>query len=268
MKTKKYSKKKNSMLILFMITGFLMFLFLLLPIVNVVLITSPHSLIGAFFDPQVQFSIFLSFYTAGIATLVAFLLGTPLAYVLARSNFKFKETIDSLIDVPLLLPHTVAGIALLTVFGEAGVLGQMFNTINIRFIDTIFGIIVAQLFVSAPFYIKTVRESFEKIDPRYHNVARTLGANPSQAFAKIEFPLATHSMISGAILCWARAISEFGAVIILAYYPPIASILIYQRFVSYGFSSALPVTTLLVFITVVIFIIIKVIQSKLQEEYE
>jgi len=140
--------------------------------------------------------------------------------------------------------------------------------VNIRFIDTIFGIIIAQLFVSSPFYIKTVRESFEKIDPRYHNVARTLGATPSKAFVKVEFPLAAHSMVSGAILCWARAISEFGAVIILAYYPPIASILIYQRFVSYGLSSALPVTTLLIFVTVIIFVIIRLVQTRFQEEYK
>jgi len=266
MKTK-YDVNQSFMLFFFMVIGFIMFLFLLSPIVNVILITSGPSLVSAFFDSQVQFSIFLSFYTAGVATLIAFLLGTPLAYVLARKNFPFKETIDSLIDIPILLPHTVAGIALLTLFGEAGILGQLFKSLNIRFIDTIFGIIIAQLFVSSPFYIKTVRESFEKIDPRYHNVARTLGASPSQAFFKIEFPLATHSMVSGAILCWARAISEFGAVIILAYYPPIASILIYQRFVSYGLSSALPVTTLLIFVTVVIFIAIRVVQSRFQEEY-
>jgi len=267
MKTK-YDVNQSFMLLFFMVIGFVMFLFLQFPIVNVILITSSSSLVSAFFDPQVQFSIFLSFYTAGIATLIAFLLGTPLAYVLARRNFPFKETIDSLIDIPILLPHTVAGIALLTLFGEAGILGQLFKSVNIRFIDTIFGIIIAQLFVSSPFYIKTVRESFEKIDPRYHNVARTLGATPSKAFVKVEFPLAAHSMVSGAILCWARAISEFGAVIILAYYPPIASILIYQRFVSYGLSSALPVTTLLIFVTVIIFVIIRLVQTRFQEEYK
>ena len=256
------------MLILFMMLGMIIFLFMFLPVINVILSTSYTDFFTALMNRDVQYAIFLSFYTAAVATIAAFVLGTPLAYILARKDFPFKKFIDSIIDIPILLPHTVAGIALLTLFGERGILGALFLQFGIRFIDTIFGIIIAQLFVSAPFYIKTVRESFEDIDPRYHNVARTLGATPSKAFLQIELPLAFHSILTGSILCWARAISEFGAVIILAYYPPVAPVLIYQQFVLYGLSAALPTTAVLIILTLVIFAILKYVQSKSPRGYE
>lgn len=256
------------MLVLFMILGAIIFLFMFLPVINVILATSHPDLIGAFMNKEVQYSIILSFYTAAIATIAAFIFGTPLAYILARKEFPLKKVVDSAIDIPILLPHTVAGIALLTLFGEHGPLGAIFLQFGIRFIDTIFGIIIAQLFVSAPFYIKTVRESFKEIDPKYYNVARTLGASPSKAFLEIEFPLVFHSIITGGILCWARAISEFGAVIILAYYPPIAPVLIYQYFVLYGLRAVLPITSVLIILTLIIFAIIKYIQSKSPREFE
>ncbi|MGQ4833543.1 MAG: ABC transporter permease [Candidatus Asgardarchaeia archaeon] len=258
--------KKDTMLIIFAFLGVIIFVLLLLPIANVLLITSPSSFLNAFFSPDVEESIILSFYTAAVATMIAVIFGTPLAYLLARYDFPFKKVIDSSLELPILLPHTVAGIALLTIFGESGIIGNILLPFGIRFIDTIFGIIVAQLFVSAPFYIKTVEESFSEIDSRYYYVARTLGAKPFKAFLYIELPLAFRSMITGSILCWARAISEFGAVIILAYYPPIAPVLIYQKFVLFGLSAALPITAVLIVVTLVIFALIKFIQLKESEE--
>ncbi|MEQ9715334.1 MAG: ABC transporter permease [Candidatus Asgardarchaeia archaeon] len=256
------TRRVSLMLISFMTLGLIIFLFLFLPVVNVLLVTSPHAFIDALLDYEVQYSIFLSFYTAAIATLLAFIFGTPLAYILARKDFPLKRIVDSIIDIPILLPHTVAGIALLTLFGESGPIGAILSSYGIHFIDTIFGIIVAQMFVSAPFYIKTVRESFQEIDPRYHHVARTLGAKPSKAFLYIELPMATHSIITGCILSWARAISEFGAVIILAYYPTTAPVLIYKRFILFGLSAVIPITSVLIVITLIIFAIVKYIQLK------
>jgi len=253
-------KMKEGMLLSFVVLGSISFLFLVIPVVNVFLNTPLDEILKAILDESVQNSIMLSFYTAALTTVFAFLFGTPLAYILARKNFPLKGLVDSFIDIPILLPHTVAGIALLTVFGGSGFLGEIFSYLGVKFVDTILGILVAQVFVSIPFYIKTVRESFEKIDYRYYKVARTLGATPFRAFFEVEFPLSFHSMVSGAILCWARALSEFGAVIVLSYHPPIAPVLIYQRFVLQGLKATLPITSLLIILTVVIFLIMRKIQ--------
>jgi len=248
------------MMVSFIVLGSVSFLFLVIPVVNVFFNAPLDEIVKSLLDEDVQNSILLSFYTAALTTVFAFIFGTPLAYILARKDFPLKGVIDSFIDIPILLPHTVAGIALLTVFGSSGFLGRIFSHLGIGFVDTVLGILVAQIFVSVPFYIKTVRESFEKVDYRYYKVARTLGATPFRAFFEVEFPLSAHSMVSGAILCWARALSEFGAVIILSYHPPIAPVLIYQRFVLRGLKATLPVTSLLIILTVVIFLVMRKIQ--------
>jgi molybdate/tungstate transport system permease protein len=121
-------------------------------------------------------------------------------------------------------------------------------------VDSVAGIVIAMLFVSVPFLINSAKDGFRKVDVRLENVARTLGASPWQVFYRVTFPLAWRSILVGTLMMWARGISEFGAVVILTYYPMVTSTLIYERFASYGLKQAVPVAAILVIICAVIFI--------------
>jgi len=235
---------------------------LFLPVINLLATTSIGQYISAFLDEEVRLAIFLSLFTATLTTILAIVLGVPLAYILARKDFPFKETIDSLVDLPILIPHTVAGIALLTLFGPRAIIGSALRNFGLIFTSTIYGIVLAQFFVSAPLLIKTTKEILLKIDERVIKVARTLGASPRDVFFDIELPLSAKGILTGAILCWARAISEFGAVIILAYYPHTAPVLIYVRFETWGLSASKPISALLLIVTLSIFILLKYIEKK------
>jgi molybdate/tungstate transport system permease protein len=224
--------------------------------------SSPEVFRDAVLDKEVRDSIWLSLYSGLIATLIGLVFGVPLAYILARQDFRGKSIVEGLIDVPIVIPHTAAGIALLFVFGRQMFFGKAFHSIGIDFVGATPGIVVVMLFVGVPFLIDSAKEGFKAVDPRLEKVARTLGASPWQAFLKISLPLAWRSIISGSVMMWARGISEFGAVLILVYYPMVATILIARRYESYGLESARPVTVLLILICLVIFVVLRVISYK------
>lgn len=247
----------NKMTFIFILLGLIIFLFIVLPLIRMIVASDPAILQETLFDPEVRKSILLTLYTALIATGIGFVLGVPLAYLLARHEFLGKKLVEGLIDVPIVVPHTAAGIALLFVFGRNFFGGRIFQPMGIEFIDSTAGIIVAMLFVSVPFLIDSAKEGFKKVDVRLEKVARTLGASPWQTFWRVSFPLAWRSILSGSIMMWARGISEFGAVIILAYHPMIAPILIYERFETYGLTYSRPVAVLLIIISLLIFIVLR-----------
>jgi len=247
----------NKMTLVFILLGLIIFLFIVLPLIRMIAASDPTILQETLFDPEVRKSILLTLYTALIATGAGFVLGVPLAYLLARHEFPGKKLVEGLIDVPIVVPHTAAGIALLFVFGRNFFGGKFFQPMGIEFINSTAGIIVAMLFVSVPFLIDSAKEGFKKVDVRLEKVARTLGASPWQTFWRVSFPLAWRSILSGNIMMWARGISEFGAVIILAYHPMIAPILIYERFETYGLTYSRPVAVLLIIISLIIFIVLR-----------
>jgi len=241
-------------LAIFTFLGILIALFILIPLAKVVLLSDKASLWQALTDAATIKSIGLTLYAALITTAVGLILGVPLAYILARYDFPWKSIVEGLIDLPIVVPHTAAGIALLFVFGRNYLFGKWFGAIGIQFVDSLAGIIVAMLFVSVPFLINSAKEGFKKVDVRLEKVSRTLGASPWQVFQRITFPLAWRSVAAGSLMMWARGISEFGAVVILAYYPMVTPTLIYQRFESYGLSQAIPVAALLIIVCAFIFI--------------
>jgi molybdate transport system permease protein len=158
----------------------------------------------------------LSAITSTITLVIAIMVGTPLAYLLARYDFPGKAVVDVLVDLPIVLPPTVAGVALLVALGRRGVIGETLDEAGIRIGFTTTAVVIAQLFVSAPFYIRTVKAGFQAVEPVYEGVAWTLGASQWRAFLRITLPLAWPSIVAGAILCWARALSELGATLIFA----------------------------------------------------
>jgi molybdate/tungstate transport system permease protein len=249
------------MAITFFLLGLLIFLFIIIPLAKMIFSSASDAQIlwNTILDPTVTGAIGLTLYAALIATLVGFFLGVPLAYLLARHDFPGKRLVEGLIDVPIVVPHTAAGIALLFVFGRRFLLGQAFETIGITFVDSMPGIVIAMLFVSIPFLIDSAKEGFKKVDVRLEKVARTLGASPWQAFFRVSFPLAWRSILAGNIMMWARGISEFGAVVILAYHPMIAPVLVYERFETYGLNYARPIAVLLILVSVLVFIVLRTI---------
>ncbi|HEY7269818.1 MAG TPA: ABC transporter permease [Dehalococcoidia bacterium] len=158
----------------------------------------------------------LSAITSTIALGLAVLFGTPVAYLLARRNFPGKAVVDLLVDLPIVLPPTVAGVALLVAFGRRGVLGQHLDRFGIDLAFTTTAVVLAQVFVSAPFYIRSVKAGFESVSTDFEGVAATLGAGPWRVFWRVTLPLSWPSVVAGAILCWARALSELGATLVFA----------------------------------------------------
>ncbi|HWC77807.1 MAG TPA: ABC transporter permease, partial [Blastocatellia bacterium] len=155
------------------------------------------------------------------------------------------------------IPHPVVGIALLLVFGRQFFGGQFFNKFGLTIIGDIPGIVLAMLFVSVSLLINAARDGFQRVDPRLEGVARTLGYGPFRAFVGVSLPLSWRALLSGAIMMWARAISEFGSIVIVTYNPKVASVLIYDRFTTYGLAYALPVALVLVLICLLGFALLR-----------
>lgn len=158
----------------------------------------------------------LSMFTATITLLIIVLLGTPLAYLLAHSQSRIARLTNTLIDLPLVLPPTVAGIALLTAFGRNSYLGSALEELGIRLSFTIVAVILAQIFVAAPFYIRAAYAGFVSADPRFEGIAYTLGLSRWHTFRSITLPLIWPTLVGGALLCWARALGELGATLLFA----------------------------------------------------
>jgi molybdate/tungstate transport system permease protein len=250
----------------FVALGSLLILFIAWPLLRTVTGSDPATLWQTLLEAEVRSAILLTFYSSALATVIAFVAGVPLAYLLARVDFPGKRLVEGIIDVPIVVPHSAAGIALLMVFGRRSLLGKAFGLFGLKFVSAAPGIVIAMLFVSLPFLVDSAREGFEAVDPRLERVARTLGASPWQTFQRVSFPLAWRSILSGMVLMWARGLSEFGAVVILAYHPMIAPVLLYERFESFGLTYARPVATIIILICLLTFVALRVIADKNEGE--
>jgi molybdate/tungstate transport system permease protein len=210
-------------------------------------------------DKDVLDAIWLSVYCSVLAAIIAMVLGTPLAYLLARRSFWGKKFVESLIDLPIMIPHPVIGIAVLSLAGKGHWVGDLAEAVGVRVMGSITGIVVVLTYVGVPFYVNTVKEGFQSISPRLENISRSLGASMGQTFLRVTGPLAWRHMIAGMIMCAARAISEFGAVIIVAYHPMTAPVLIYERFTAYGLAYSQPVAVWLIVVCLVLFLLLRVL---------
>jgi molybdate/tungstate transport system permease protein len=202
-------------------------------------------------DAELRSSLLLTIGTATLATLLGIIGATPIAYALARGGFRGRSFLAALIDLPLLIPHPVAGIALLLVLGRNTALGSALWTLGLQITGSVTGIVCAMLFVSAPLYVSAAREAFDRVDPRFEGVARTLGDSRWRALRRVTLPLAWRGLLAAAIVMWARAVSEFGAIVILVYHPRVASVLSYERFTAFGLREALPVAAVLVLLALI-----------------
>jgi molybdate/tungstate transport system permease protein len=235
---------------------------LVLPVGALVLRSGAGGLRQLGSDPELRASLSLTALTATTATLVTVLLGTPLAWLLARRRMPGAAVVSALLDLPLLIPHPVAGIALLLAFGRASPIGGALERAGLVLVGSPFAIGLAMFFVAAPLYVSAAREAIARVDPRYEGVARTLGDSPWRAVWRVTRPLAGRGLLAAAVVMWARAVSEFGAIVILTYNPKVASVLSYDRFNAFGLDAALPVAAVLVLLALVPLLVLRSLRAR------
>jgi molybdate/tungstate transport system permease protein len=206
-------------------------LFVAGPLARLLLHASPASLAAALGDREVASSIWLTVLTATAATILSLVLGV--------------------------VPHPVAGIALLLFLGRQSPVGSVLAQLGLEVVNHVPGIIAGMLFVSAPLVVSAARESFRSIDPKLERVARTLGDTGWEAFRHVTLPLAGRGVLAGAVLGWARSISEFGSIVILTYNPKVASVLIYDRFTLFGLPAAVPAAAILLLMALAVFLVVQ-----------
>ena len=243
---------------LFIVPGGLLLLFLAYPLVKMLFNVDPGILLDTAKEKEVIDSILLTFRASLYATIAALLTGIPLGYLFARKDFPGRSILEGLIDIPVIIPHTAVGIALLAAWGRQS---AVYKATGLNIVGTEAAISFAMFFVSVPFLINSVKSGFRMIDPRYEKTAITLGASPWQMFYTVSLPMVKRSVISGSIMMWGRGISEFGAVIILAYHPMTAPVLIFERFQNFGLKYALPVTVIMIIVSLIIFIVIRIYEE-------
>ncbi len=213
-------------------------------------------------DPELRASLSLTVLTATAATLVTVVLGTPLAWLLARERMPGGVVISALLELPLLIPHPVAGIALLLAFGRASAVGGAMERAGLALIGSPYAIALAMLFVAAPLYVSAAREAIARVDERYEAVARTLGDSTWRAAWRVTRPMAGRGLVAAGVVMWARAASEFGAIVILTYNPKVASVLSYDRFNAFGLDAALPVAAVLVLLALVPLLVLRSLRAR------
>ena len=190
--------------------------FLILPLALLLTWQSPGDFLQALQSETTRNALSLSLSTSLLATLIVIALGTPLAFVLARYQFAGSTVVDTLIDLPMVLPPMVGGLALLMLFGRNGPVGGLLAHWNIFITFTTVAVVMAQVFVALPFYVRAARAGFEGVDRRLEAASLLLGESRLRTFFRITVPLTWPSMLAGIVLAWARCLGEFGATVVFA----------------------------------------------------
>jgi molybdate/tungstate transport system permease protein len=236
--------------------------FILLPLLQMMFEPSAQMLAETAKDADVVRAIWLSIWAAAASAGISLTFGTPFAYLLSRKRFYGKKLLESVVDLPIMIPHPVIGIALLSIAGKNHWFGEILAEAGIRVMGTTVGIVAVMTFVGLPFYINTVKTGFDAVPVRIENVSRSLGASATATFFRVTFPLAWRSMVVGMIMCMARAISEFGAIVIVAYHPMVAPVMIYERFTAYGLKYSQPVAVWLIAVCLALFFLLRMFSMK------
>jgi len=216
-------------------------------------------------EKDVQESIWLTLWVSFAATFFFAIGAVPLAWLMARKQFPLKNVVQGIIDLPIVLPHTAAGIAILGFISRDGMLGKAADYVGLTFINKPAGIALAMAFVSLPFLINAARDGFAAVPERLEKAALTLGASHSRVFFTISLPLAWRSIITGFVMMFARGMSEFGAVVIVAYHPMTAPVLIFERFSSFGLKYARPASVFFILVALAVFIMLRLISVRKKE---
>jgi molybdate transport system permease protein len=196
--------------------SFLLPLFLALPLVSLLLRLDPRAWLEHVSSPMAVRAFVLTLGTTAVSTALSALLGLPLAWLLARHRFRGSDALDTLVDLPVTIPPVVVGVALLLAFGRQGLVGHALDLCGIRVAFSTLAVVMAQMTIASPFFVRAARAGFEAVDPALEHAALTLGASPWRVFWTVSVQLARPALFAGLVLCWARALSEFGATMMFA----------------------------------------------------
>lgn len=232
--------------LLFALLGSIMLVNLVLPICNLLLHPDWHRWLAAIAQPASLEALKISLLSSCSAVVLMALLGVPLAYVLARANLPFKRFWIALVFLPMVVPDLAGGILLLQTFGPNGIIGQPLDSRNIELTNNLAGIVLAQIFVAAPFVIVSSIAAFSSVDLKLEIAAATLGDSRWHIFRRVSLPLAWPGIAAGLTLAWIRALGEFGSTLIMAYNPHTLPIYMWVKFESDGLAGALPAAFCLV----------------------
>jgi molybdate/tungstate transport system permease protein len=246
----------------FMILASLVLLFIIAPLAGMFINSSFSEVSTTAADHEVQRSVWYTLAIAFASTLIFAIGAVPLAWIMAHREFPFKRVVQGIIDLPVVLPHTAAGIALLGFISRDGLLGGVAQKAGVLLVNNGAGIALAMAFVSLPFLINAARDGFAAVPGRIEKAALTLGASQTRIFFTVSMPLAWRSIVSGFIMMFARGMSEFGAVVIIAYHPMTAPVLIYDRFNAYGITSARPASIIFIMVALFFFILFRVLATE------
>lgn len=247
---------------IFTILASLVLLFIIAPLAGMFFDSSFSEVRTTAADPAVRRSVWFTLAIAFASTLFFAVGAVPLAWIMARKKFPLKRVVQGIIDLPVVLPHTAAGIALLGFISREGVLGGAAQKAGILLVNNGAGIALAMAFVSLPFLINAARDGFAAVPERTEKAALTLGAGQTRIFFTVSLPQAWRSVVSGFIMMFARGMSEFGAVVIIAYHPMIAPVLIYDRFNTYGLSAARPASVIFILVALLFFVLFRVLATE------
>jgi molybdate/tungstate transport system permease protein len=250
-----------------MILSSLVLLFILAPLAGMFIHTGGNEFLETIKDKEVHQSVWLTLWVSFAATLMFSIGAIPFAWFLARKNFPVKNVVQGIIDLPIVLPHTAAGIALLGFISRDGFLGKTASLFGLDLVNHPTGIALAMAFVSLPFLINAARDGFAAVPERLEKAALNLGATQTKVFFTISLPLALRSITTGFVMMFARGMSEFGAVVVIAYHPMIAPVLIYDRFSSYGLNYARPASVLFILVALIFLIALRLLSLKRKEKY-
>jgi len=238
-------------LIIFGLLGGLLLLNLSLPIANLLIHADWSGWMASLQEQGAGEALRVSIFTSATAVVIMTLFGVPLGYLLARGRLPFKRFWISLVFLPMVVPDLAGGILLLQTFGPYGTIGRPLDALNIALTNNMAGIVLAQLFVSAPFVIVSAFAGFAGVDSKLEMAAATLGDSQWHIFRRISLPLAWPGIAAGITLAWIRALGEFGATLIVAYNPHALPVYMWVKFESNGLTGALPVAFLLVLLAAV-----------------
>jgi molybdate/tungstate transport system permease protein len=247
--------------LLFQFLGGLLLMFVIAPLAWLMLTTGTSGLLNAAVDREVQLSIGRTLFIAMLSTVFFSLLTVPFAWIIARKNFPFRRLLHAIINIPVVIPHSAAGIALLGVLSGDTALGRLAEAYGLSFVNNPAGIFIAMAFVSIPYLFNAAVDGFAMVPEMYEKVARSMGASSFRIFRTISLPLASRNILSGMVMMWGRGMSEFGSVVIIAYHPMTTPVMIYELFTSFGLENARPVTALFILICLIVFVILNVLSQ-------
>lgn len=237
-------------------------MFIVAPLAGLLLNTSGVQYMETIADEQVRRSIRLTLFSSLAGVMVFGLAAIPLAYFLARKDFPGKGIVNAVVALPVVIPHSAAGIALMGVLSRNTIPGKAAEAVGISFVGGIAGIVVAMAFVSIPFLVHAARDGFAAVPEKLEKAALNLGASPWRVFFTITLPLAKRQVLTGMTMMWARGLSEFGAVIIIAYHPMVTPILIWERFASFGLAYARPVAAVFLIVCLSVFVLLRILAGR------